>query len=199
MWEWNDGLLMQQTSGYPYILASLNVSLARSPYGKSTSVAAGSLTDTNKAWIADEFLDAGGNVYLYDAAGALIQVQTSAGANNGTTINFQAATTPAAGAYTIVKLIATDITAGMTSANKVLTLRDADAALNPYALPASSDATGAAEYGNDGWWFDKGSLRAALAGGNWYGGVYAGVFALNLDSSPTLTYGPVGFRAAKAI
>jgi len=184
MWEWNDGLLMQQTTGYPYILASLQVGLARSPYGKSTSVAAGSLTDTNKAWVPDEFLDAGGNIYLYDSAGTLIQVKTSTLANSATQIFFQSATTPAAGPYTILKLIATDITAGMVSANKILTLRNTDADLKPFAIPATSDGSGAAAYGTDGYWFDKAGLRAALVGGNWNNSTNAGVFALNLNTAP---------------
>jgi sulfatase modifying factor 1 len=199
MWEWNDGLLMQQTTGYPYVLASLQVSLARSPYGKSTAVAAGSLTDSNKSWQTDEFLDAGGNIYLYDSAGTLIQVKTSAGANTGTVINFQAATTPAAGPYTILKLVATDITAGMSSGNKSLTLRNADAALAPFAIPATSDGTGATALGKDGYWFDKGSLRAALAGGSWTSGTGAGVFALALDFSPTGTYNSLGLRACRCL
>ena len=41
------------------------------------------------------------------------------------------------------------------------------------------------------------SLRAALAGGNWNNGMNAGVFALNLNNSPTNTNNNIGFRAAK--
>jgi formylglycine-generating enzyme len=198
MWEWTDGLLMQQTTGYPYVLASLQVSLARSPYGKSTAVAAGSLTDANKGWTADEFLDATGNTYLYDSAGALFQVKTSTVANNATQI-FLASGTPAAGPYTIVKLIATDITAGMTSGNRILTVRNADPVLAPFAIPATSDGTGATAYGKDYYGFDKASLRAALAGGSWGYGARAGVFALYLDSSASNTNYYVGFRVARAI
>jgi hypothetical protein len=199
MWKWNDGLLMQQTTGYPYILASLQVSLARSPYGKSTAVAAGSLTDSNKSWLADEFLDAGGNTYLYDSAGTLIQIKTSTVANNATQIFFQAATTPAAGPYTILRLVATDITAGMASGNRILTLRNTDADLKAFAIPATSDGTGANAYGTDGYLYDKASLRAVLVGGCWGDSPYAGVFALTLDSAPSYTSSYIGLLAARAI
>lgn len=197
MWEWRDGLLMQATTGYPYILASLQVSLARSPYGKSTAVANGVLTDVNKAWIADEFLDASGNTFVYDAAGTLLPVAVSTPANTATTINV--AGTPAAGPYTIVRLVATDITAGITNGTRVLTLRNTDADLKAFAIPATSDSTGATAYGKDGYWFDKTSLRAALVGGYWNTGTGAGVFALNLNTGPASTYYGFGFRVARAI
>lgn len=200
MWEWNDGLLLQQTTGYPYVLASLQVSLARAPYGKSTGVAAGSLSDSAKSWVAEEFLDGGGTIYIYDAAGTLHQVKTSSPANTGTAINLQASgTTPAAGPYTILRLVSTNITTGMSSGTRILTLRDTDASLKPFALPATSNSSGAAAYGTDAYYFDLGSLRATLAGGSWYIGSYAGVFALNLNDSPSYTYGSVGLRVARAI
>jgi len=200
MWEWNDGLLMQITTGYPYILANLDNTIARAPVGKSTAVAAGTLTDTDKAWVADAFLDAGGTIYLYDSAGTLHQLATSTPANNDTTLYLAATgTTPASGPYTIVKLIATDITAGMSSGNKILTLRDADADLKHLAIPATSDGTGAAAYGNDGFWFNTGALRAALRGGSWDNGADAGVFALGLNNAPSRSIPSIGFRLRKAL
>lgn len=198
MWEWNDGLFLQQTTGYPYILASLQVSLARSPYGKSTAVASGVLTDANKAWVTDEFLDASGNTYLYDAAGTLFQVKTTTPANTATAIILTSGT-PAAGPYTILRLVATDITAGLTSGNRILTLLNTNADLKAFAIPATSDGTGATAYGKDGYWYDKAALRAALVGGSWATGTIAGVFALYLAYSPTYTYTAFGFRVAKAI
>lgn len=41
------------------------------------------------------------------------------------------------------------------------------------------------------------SLRAALVGGNWNNSTNAGVFALNLNNSPTNTNNNIGFRVAK--
>ena len=200
MWEWNAGLLMQTTTGYPYILANLDNTIARAPFGKSTSVAAGTLTDTDKAWVADAFLDDGGTYYLYDSAGTLHQLATSTPANSGTVLYLAAAgTTPASGPYTVVKLIATDITAGMSSGDKILTLRDADADLKAFAIPATSDGTGAAAYGNDIYYFDTAALRAALRGGYWHDGTHAGVFYLSLGSAPAYSYPAVGFRLRKAV
>ena len=200
MWEWNAGLLMQATTGYPYILANLDNTIARAPFGKSTAVAAGTLTDTDKAWVADTFLDAGGTIYLYDSAGTLHQLAASTPANSGTTLYLNAAgTTPASGPYTIVKLIATDITAGMTTGNKILTLRDADAALKAFAIPATSDGTGAAAYGNDGYWFDTAALRAAHRGGTWSNGTFAGVFPLSLAGAPSYSGSTVGCRLRKGV
>jgi hypothetical protein len=190
---------LQQTTGYPYILATLQVSLARAPYGKSMAVAAGSLTDSNKSWLADEFLDASGNTYLYDSAGTLIQVKTSTVANSATQIFFQAATTPAAGPYTILRLVATNITAGMATGNRILTLRNTDADLKALAIPATSDGTGATAYGKDGYWYDNTSLRAALVGGSWVSGANAGVFALDLRVAPSYTIYNIGLLAARAI
>jgi hypothetical protein len=95
-------------------------------------------------------------------------------------------------------LVATDITAGMTSAHKILTLRDADADLKAFALPATADATGADAYGKDGFYFDKAAARAARRGGYFGNTTSAGVFCLNLGGSPEYSGNAVGFRAAKA-
>ena len=59
-----------------------------------------------------------------------------------TTLVLGASAAPGNGTATfcIVKQIATDITSGMTSANKILTLRNSDADLKGLALPATSNA-----------------------------------------------------------
>lgn len=206
MWEWNDGLFLCPASlndnsatphvvtdaggaGYPLVLASLEVTLLKAPYGKSTSVAAGSLTDSNKGWTINQFA---GN-FLYDVAGSLFYIDS----NTATALTIDG--TPVAGAYSILKVIATDITAGMASGNKICTLRNANANLKPFAIPATSDATGSDTYGRDGYWFDKTVLRAAIRGGSWYTGVYAGVFALYLAYAPSTSSATIGLRVAKSL
>ena len=101
--------------------------------------------------------------------------------------------------FCIFKLIATDITGGCTSGQKIVTLRDADADLKYFAIPATTDGTGVNGYGNDGYWFDKSALRAAVRGGGFGSAAGAGVFALNLGSAPSDADSGIGFRAAKAL
>jgi hypothetical protein len=207
MWEWNDGVLLLPASlsddsttphtitgaggaGYCLILANLEVSLTKAPYGASTATAAGSLTDSNKAWTADEFI----GCWLYDAAGDLFYIDD----NDATSVTIDGADTPTAGPYTILKLEETDITDGMSSGNRILTLQS-DADLEPLAIPATSDGTGSATYGNDGYWFDDGALRAALRGGYWNNRTKAGVFALLLNHAPGHGDAGIGLRVAKSL
>ena len=208
MWEWRDGLMLCPASldddsdtpheitgaggaGYPLILASLEVALNTSPYGKSTAVAAGSLTDSVKAWTVNAFA----GCFLYDAAGSLFYIDS----NTATALTIDGADTPIAGAYTILKVVAVNITSGMSSGHRILTLRHADADLKAFNIPATSDGTGSATYGNDGYWFSTSALRAALRGGNWHVGVGAGVFTLYFHFAPSNVYTGVGLRVGKSI
>ena len=202
MWEWVMGLHMQTAdeaghAGHAMVLGNLEVSLAKSPYGVSTSVASVTLTDTRKAWTTNEFA----TMFLIDSAGTRFTINS----NTATALTL-ASGTPASGVYEIVKDTATDITSGMTSANKILTLRDADANLKGLAVPATSDATGAAAYGTDGYWFntaDPGdapnNIRTAIRGGGWSHGADAGVFALALINAPDFSYYSIGFRLGKSL
>lgn len=203
MWEWNLGLHMRTLDetpdeGKPLVLASLNVGLTTSPYGSSTATALNSLTDGNKAWTADEFAGA----ILMDSAGTRHDIAS----NTASALSLTSGLTPASGVYEILKAVNTDIAAGMTSGNKVLTLRDADADLKPFALAATSDGTGGAAYGNDGYWFttaDPGgapnNIRSALRGGSWASGLSAGVFALHLDFDPSRSHYAFSVRCCKSI
>jgi hypothetical protein len=207
MWEWNDGLFLLpatqndsnavqvgsgDTSGHTLVLASLEVGQARAPYGASTATGANSLTDANKGWTVNEFAGR----YLYDAAGGIHLVAS----NTATVLTLTAGgATPTAGAYSILRYVATDITAGITSGNRILTLRNTDANLKPFAIPATSDGSGAAAYGADGYWYDKTALRAALCGGHWTNGTNAGVFALSLAYAPSAASGGLGLRVAKSL
>ena len=207
LWQWNDGLFLLPANqndnsatphaitgageaGYCLILANREVSLSLAPYGSSTGAAAGSLTDTNKAWVVNAFA----GHYLYDSAGLLFYIDS----NTATALAVDGANTPASGPYTIVKLKSTDITSGMASGNRILTL-SADADLAPLAIPATTDATGSATYGNDGYWHAATALRAARRGGDWDSGVRAGVFALYLHYAPSLRRVSFGFRACKSL
>jgi len=190
--------------GHAMVLASLDVSLASSPYGRSTSIGTNTLTDTDKVWTVNYFTAGGGlavTCYLMDSAGTRFTIAS----NTATQITVSSGN-PAAGPYEIVKDTGMNIVNGMTSGQKILTLRDADANLKAFAIPATSNAAGAAAYGNDGYWFDTvdagtapNNIRTALRGGNWAGGPTAGVFSLNLASAPVDANYGIGFRLGKAL
>lgn len=207
MWEWNDGLLLMpatqndsnsvqigsgSTAGHALVLATNQVTQARAPYGKSTATAANSLTDGNKGWTVNEFA---GN-YVYDIAGVLHLIAS----NTATVLTLTAGgATPTAGAYSILKYVATNVTTGMSSGNRILTLQNSDANLKSFAIPATSDGTGAAKYGADGYWFDTAALRAAFRGGTWGHGAGSGAFALALNSAPSASNVDIGLRVAKSL
>ena len=198
-------LLMMSTNGYPYVPANLDVTYTGSPYGRGTISGSGGATPTLtcdgaginwlKAWTADEFdMDC----WLYVAeTGAFYKVTDT----TATTLILTNGDAPGniTATFCIFKLIATDITTGMTSGHKILTLRDADASLKGFALPATADGTGSASYGNDVYYFDKSAVRAAARGGSFNYGAYAGVFFLVLLSAPSGAGSGTGFRACKAL
>ncbi len=205
VWEWE--LLMMSTDGYPYVPANLNVTYTGSPYGRGTISGSGGAAPTltcdgsgvnwAKAWTVDEF-NSDCWCYIAEAnagAGGLYAV-TDTTANTAVLTNGDA---PGNGTATfcIFKLIATDITSGMTSGHKILTLRDSDADLKGFALPATAAATGAAAYGNPYYYFDKSAVRAAFRGGSFNGN--GGAFSLHLNILPSYAYCNLGFRACKAL
>lgn len=202
MWEWVMGLHMQTADevgheGHALVLGNLEVSLTKSPYGVSTSVGTNTLTDSYKAWTVNEFA----TMYLIDSAGTRFTISS----NTATVITVSSGN-PASGVYEIVKDTATNITSGMSTGNKILTLQNADANLKGFAIPATSDGTGAAAYGTDGYWFntaDPGTapnnIRTAVRGGAWNDGAAAGVFALPLSHAPSASGDNVGFRLGKSL
>ena len=202
VWEWN--LMFMDTSGYPKIPANLNVSYLGSPYGRGTISGSGGATPTltcdgagvnwKKNWTVDEFN--GMQVYIAET-GAFYDI-------TDTTVETVVLTNddaPGDGTATffICKTISTDITAGMSNGNRILTLRDSDADLKPFAIPATADGTGSATYGKDVYYFSKSAVRAAIRSGSFDHGSRAGVFALDSSNSPLLSHYSVGFRACKAI
>jgi hypothetical protein len=203
VYQWNMGLFMQ-TDGHVDILGSLDTSYKKSPYGRGTISGSGGATPTLtldgsgvnwlKAWTADEFN--GMQVYIAET-GAFYTIT----ATTATTLVLSNGDAPGNGAATfvIVKHVGTDITSGMTTGHKILTLRNNDADLKAFAIPATADATGAAAYGNDGYYFDKAAVRAAFRGGHFGGGARAGVFYLVLSDAPTGSGYGIGFRACKAL
>jgi len=120
-------------------------------------------------------------------------------ASTPTTLTLAGSPTVGTCTFWLHKTIVRDITDGMTSGHKILTLRDSDNDLNAFALPATADGTGAAAYGNDAYYFDKAAARAALRGGGFHTTAHAGVFSLNLSGAPSGASSGVGFRAAKAL
>jgi len=88
-----------------------------------------------------------------------------------------------------------DITDSMSSGNKILTLRS-DATFKNLGIPLTSDATGSADYGNDGYWFTTTDERLALRGGRWNDDTVAGVFALGLSHTRTFSLSLIGFRSS---
>jgi len=203
VYQWNMGLFMQ-TDGHVDVLGSLNTSYKKSPYGRGTISGSGGATPTLtldgsgvnwlKAWTVDEFN--GMQVYIAETGAFYTITDTTA-----TTLVLSNGDAPGDGTATfvIVKHIGTDITSGMTSGHKILTLRNSDADLKPFAIPATADATGATAYGNDGYYFDKTALRAAIRGGPFSSGALAGVFYLHLGDPPSNSSCGVGFRACKAL
>ena len=190
--------------GHALVLASLNASLAGAPYGRSTAVGAATLTDTDKAWTVNYFTAGGGagvTCYLMDSAGTRFTIAS----NTATQITVSSGN-PASGPYEIVRDTGTHIANGLTSGNRILTLRNSDAALKGLAIPATSDGTGATAYGTDGYWFDTvdsgsapNNIRTALRGGIWSSGSNAGVFALNLTGVSASAIISIGFRLGKAV
>ena len=95
-----------------------------------------------------------------------------------------------------------DITAGMTSGQRILTQRTGEIPNSPgmrwegLAIPATADGVGSADYGNDGYWFNNTGERFPIRGGNWIDGVQSGVFALNLRNARSLAVTGIGFRSA---
>ena len=197
--------MMMSTDGFLYVPANLDVSYTGSPYGRGTISGSGGATPTLtcdgagvnwlKAWTADEFNT---DCWCYIAeTGAFYQVADT----TATTVVLANGAAPGniTATFCIFKLVATDITNGMTSGHKILTLRDSDASLKGFALPATADGTGSATYGNDIYYFNKSAVRAACRGGDFRGAADAGVFALYLTSAPSDAYCSLGFRACKAL
>lgn len=205
VWQWI--LLMMSTDGYPYVPANLDVTYTGSPYGRGTISGSGGATPTLtcdgsganwlKAWTVDEFnTDCWCYIAEANAGTGGLYAVTDTTANTAVLTNADA---PGNGTATfcIFKLVATDITAGMTSGRKILTLRDSDASLKGFALPATADGTGAAAYGNPYFYFNKSAVRAAFRGGAFRGS--GGVFSLALHSAPLSAHCSFGFRACKAL
>lgn len=203
VWQWNMGFFMQ-TSGHVDVLGSLDVSYTKSPYGRGTTSGSGGAAPTLtadgngvnwiKAWTPEEF--DGMQVYIAETGGFYTIADTTA-----TTLILSGGAAPGniTATFVIVKRIETDITAGMTSGHRTLTLRNSDANLKAFALPATADENGSAAYGNDYFVYNKDAVRAALRGGNFRGTSHAGVFSLYLSDTPADSNGSIGFRACKAL
>ncbi len=210
VYQWVMGLFIGAagTDGHPEVLASHDVTYTGSPYGRGTISNSGgnppvlTLDGAGINWLKQWTVDAfnGMSVYIAEAAGG-------AGAfyaitdTTATTLLLTNGDAPGNGQATFVicKHVATDIGGGCTSGQKILTLRDADADLKGFAIPATTDAAGSASYGNDYYYFDKAALRAAFRGGYFLTAAGAGVFYLHLGVAPSNSNCDIGFRACKAL
>jgi len=193
------GLWMQAATGYAYVQANTRMNITKGPLGQSSAVVAGQLYDEYKEWTADEFLDGTlGNVVLVDGAGTMHNLANLTPANNTNTLFLaNAATVPAEGCYSVLRLISTDITAGSVTGQRILTMQTG-ATLRYNAIPATTDATGSKDWGQDGYWFDIAALRCAIRCGDCYDGVKSGMSALDISLPPTyISVDSVGFRCAK--
>ena len=192
VWEWVDGLYMD-TSGYVYVFSdTLHID---TQVGTSTSNSGVWITDTNQSWAGSLWV----GYYLQTGTASAIEILTS------TTTSIGLASGTPSGDYSIVRQIATDVTASAGSSGQyILTLWNdegdaaADAALPRLAIPRTSDGTGSATYGTDGFWYSKSAFRAAKRGGHWYYGAQSGVFALFLSSAPSDGNTYMSFRACRA-
>lgn len=206
-WEWV--LMLMSADGYAYVPANIDVTYQGSPYGRGTISGSGTASPTltcdgtgvnwAKNWTVDEF-NASCWCYIAEAAsgGGALYAVTDTTKNTVVLTNGDA---PGNGTATfcIFKLIATDITGGCTSNQLITALRDADADLKYFAIPATTDGTGTSGYGNDMYLFNKGAVRAAARGGYFSHAGYAGVFSLQLSYAPLLSHYIVSCRACKAL
>jgi len=90
---------------------------------------------------------------------------------------------------------AVNITTGHTTGHKILTLKTGDD-WTGLAIPATSDDTGNADYGYDGFYFNAEDERMARRGGHWNSGALAGVFPLGLSGLRSSADTTFGFRPA---
>lgn len=95
-----------------------------------------------------------------------------------------------------------NITTGMSSGNRILTMREGAIPNTPsmdwstLGIPATSSSSGSADYGTNGYWFNAEGERLPLRGGSWNNGASAGVFALYLNSPRSSVSTGIGFRSA---
>jgi len=181
LWEHCAGIHIRD--GVAYVMD--NAYPVSSMCGNGTG-SSNTLTDSTKNWQTDQW----SGYYLYDSAGTFFTIS----GNNATSLTVSG--TPASGFYEILKNTGLNVCSGMTSGNRITSLRT-EAILKPHNVPATSDATGSATYGYDGYWFTSTDDRVALRGGYWNSEARCGVFALTFTWTPPNFSTRVGFRAAR--
>ncbi len=206
-WQWVMGLFMHQ-DGHVDVLANLDVTYAGSPYGRGTIKKSGDENQTivcdgkglnwRKKWIPGSF--DGMSIYIAEAnngEGKLCQILHTTEKSISISGDIPA---PSTATFCILRHVAVDVTVGMSSGDRIASLRESDDDLKPFAIPGSSDNKGMAELGFDRFWFYKcNTVRAAVRGGAFLDAADAGVFALHLNHAPSTANYNVGFRACKAL
>jgi len=207
-WQWVMGLFMHQ-DGHLDVLANLDVTYSGSPYGRGTIkksgkknqaiVCDGSGANWLKQWVPGSF--DGMSIYVAEAnsgAGNFFQILHTT--KNSIIIPKENIPISGTATFCILRHVATDVTAGMSSGDRITSLRESDDNLKPFAIPGSSNDEGKAELGFDRFWFYKcNTVRAAIRGGGFYDAAGAGVFALTLGAAPSDAHSSIGFRACKAL
>ena len=207
VWEWN--MMFMTTAGFLRYPASLDLTYGSSPYGRGTITDSGAaapkltLDGAGVNWLKSHGVTDfdGLKIYIAEAPGLydIVAANAWSEANHQLTLANGAAPGNGTATYVILKTDGTDITVGITSGHKILTLRESDADLKHMGIPATADATGTWLYGYDVIYHDKAADRAALRGGYFTNDAGAGVFALDLDTAPSGSASSTGFRACKAL
>lgn len=207
-WQWGMGLFMC-LDGHVDTLANLDVTYSGSPYGRGTIsksekanpalVCDGEGSNWLKEWSPGSF--DGMSIYIAEAnngEGEFFSISRTT--KNSIILPERNTLTNGTATFCILKHVATDVTVGMNSGDRITSLRESDDDLKPFAIPGSLDNKGKAEFGFDRFWFFKGKeKRAALRGGYFVVGAGAGVFCLHLLDAPSVSDCAIGFRACKAL
>lgn len=208
-WQWVMGLFMDD-KGEPDILATLDVTRSKSPYGRGIFIPGnegeapqivcdGTRGGWAKSWDPNLFDQM--KVYVAEAAdqsGKFFKIERNT--QDRLVLEVDSGMRKGKATFCIVRHIDKSIVSGHESGQYISSLHDTDPDLAAFAIPRKTSSVASPNYGNDRYWFYHGrGLRAAFRGGDFSNGASAGVFALYLLPAPSNASYAVGFRASKAL
>lgn len=208
-WQWVMGLFMDD-QGEPDILATLDVTRAKSPYGRGIFIPVtaseppqilcdGTRGGWAKSWAPGVFDQM--KVYVAEAgdqSGKFYKIERST--QNRIVLDGALGMPKGKATFCIVRHVGKSIVSGLKSGQFISSLHDTDPDLSALAIQNKTSSVASPDYGNDRLWFYTGDgLRAALRGGYFYTAANAGVFALDLSNAPSSADCRLGFRASKAL